>query len=74
MHFQLFFLTYLTVVKTNIQDLKSVVFDQDFDLFLKYNEKRSSEIDMSISMLEHNEIVEKRYEVGKANPEYPASV
>ena len=35
-----------TVVKTNIQDIKSVRSDLDFDFFWKYIEQRSSEIDV----------------------------
>ena len=43
-----------TVVKAIIQAINSVRSNQDFDLFWKYIEQRLSDINMSISMLEHH--------------------
>ena len=57
--FQLFFLTYPTVVKSNIQALKSVRSYHDFDLFWKYIE-RDCQKSMSIWMLEYFKIIPSR--------------
>ena len=44
----------------NNQVIKSIKSDLDFDLFLKYHEQRSSEINMTISVLEHLKKIYKK--------------
>ena len=43
-----------TVVKTNIPAIESIRSCLNFNLFWKYIEQRSSEINVPISMLEHH--------------------
>ena len=62
-----------TIVKKTVQALESVRSDRDFDLFWKYLEQRTTEIDVSTPILPRRKKVPRRFEVGEATLEYPTT-
>lgn len=61
------------VVLKTIQALQSIRSDENFSLFWKYLETRSSVLDISEPQLPRRKRAPRRYEIGNAEPEYPAT-
>ena len=62
------------VVKMTVQALQSIRSDEKFDLFWKYLETKSSAVDVCTPELPRRKRVPRRFEVGKAEPEYSDTV
>ena len=62
------------VVKKTIQALQFIRTAEQFNLFWKYLEKKSSDLDVAGPVLPCRRRVPRRFEVGEGDPEYPSTV